>query len=592
MKQIVRIFRMSRSMWPLYVGISVLTILLSLLTLLTPLITGWAIDEMQAGTEARIDYVVWLAVAIFALDFLQNVVSNWSGYIGDMVSARMYRLLSREYYQHLLHLPQSYFDNEQSGKIINRLNRSISQISNFMQMFSNTFLQFIFTTVFSLIVVAIISWRVAALLALLYPVYIFLTVRSSPKWQAYQKQKNERYDIASGRFAEVISQMKVVKNYTQQRRELEVFSQQFDQAVDVTRPQSRHWHIRDFQRRAALNIIFFGVFVMIFVQGAQGAISPGQAVALVLYAMQIRIPIFTISYLVESTQRMLSDTKDYFEILDIPQATVDESGKPTLSVRRGKVEFADVTFGYDDDAPVLRDISFTLKAGSKTALVGASGEGKTTIASLLLRLYSPQAGRILIDNTDIAEVQGESLQQHIATVFQEPALFSGTIRENIAYANPDATDEQVIAAAKAANADGFIRELEQGYDSEIGERGLKLSGGQKQRLAIARAVLKDAPILLLDEATSSLDSKSEAFVQEALERLMSQRTTLIIAHRLSTIQGVDTIITLKHGTIDEIGSPKALARSGGLYQTLLKLQTTTDPEKRRKALAEYDMIVK
>ena len=592
MKQITRIFKLSRSLWPMYINIGLLTVLLSLLTLLTPLITGWAIDEMQAGTDARIDYVIWLAAAIFALDFLQNVVSNWSGYIGDNVSARIYRLLSREYYQHLLNLPQSYFDTEQSGKIINRLNRSIVQISNFMQMFSNNFLQFIFTTVFSLVAVAIISWRVAALLALLYPVYIFLTVKSSPKWQEYQKQKNEQFDIASGRFAEVISQIKVVKNYIQQKRELSVFSQNFDKAVAVTRPQSRHWHVRDFQRRAALNVIFFGVFVMIFVQGAQGAITPGQAVALVLYAMQIRIPIFTISYLVESTQRMLSDTKDYFEILDIPIAQVDDGDKPALQVKKGQVVFDKVTFGYDEGTVVLRDIGFTLKAGTKAALVGASGEGKTTIANLLMRLYSPLEGRILIDGVDIASVQGESLQHHIATVFQEPALFSGTIRENIAYANPKATDKQVIQAAKAANAHEFIKALDEGYDSEIGERGLRLSGGQKQRIAIARAVLKDAPILLLDEATSSLDSKSEASVQEALDRLIHGRTTLIIAHRLSTIQHVDMIITLKNGQVDEIGSPEKLALSGGLYQTLLKLQTTTDPEKRRKALAEYDMIIK
>src|SRR4029079_3931241 len=208
----------------------------------------------------------------------------------------------------------------------------------------------------------------------------------------------------------------------------------------------------------------------------------------------------------------------------------------------------------------------------KVALVGESGEGKTTITNLLMRLYEPQQGSILIDGQDISKVTQSSLRSQIGVVFQDPALFSGTVYENIAYANPKASKQQVIAAAKAANADEFIAKFDKKYDTEIGERGLKLSGGQKQRIAIARALLKDAPILVWDEATSSLDSRSEAMVQEALERLMKGRTTLIIAHRLSTIQHVDEIITLRNGQVDEVGSPTELSKSGGIYAQLLKLQ--------------------
>jgi ATP-binding cassette subfamily B protein len=221
-------------------------------------------------------------------------------------------------------------------------------------------------------------------------------------------------------------------------------------------------------------------------------------------------------------------------------------------------------------------------------LVGESGEGKTTITSLLLRLYEPQGGSIKIDGQNINDVSQYSLRHAIGVVFQEPALFSGTIRENIAYSNDNASDKEIVAAAKSANADEFIRKLEKGYDTEIGERGLKLSGGQKQRIAIARAFLKNAPILILDEATSSLDSKSEQMVQEGLMRLMKGRTTLIIAHRLSTIQHVDQIITLQGGKIGEIGSPEELAASGGIYAQLLKLQLGhTDTDK--KKLKEYDI---
>lgn len=590
MKHIFRIILSAKELWKAYSVIGFATVLLSLMSLVMPLLSGMAIDEMQAGTDARISFVVWLAFAIFALDFLQNILSNWSGYLGDIASARVYKHLAGNYYQHLLNLPQSYFDSEQTGKIINRLSRSIHQITSFMQMFSNNFLQFIFTTVFSLIAVALISWQVAALLFLLYPIYVYLTFRSSPKWQRYQEEKNQHLDIASGRFAEVISQIKVVKNYLQEKRELKSFRSHLTKVINIAKPQSKYWHTRDFQRRTALNVIFFGVFVMIFIQGAQGIISPGQAVTLILYAMQIRIPIFTISYLVENTQRAVADSKDYFEIMDTQLPLVDSGNKQELQLREGSIVFDKVSFDYDSDNKVLKSVSFTVPSGKKVALVGESGEGKTTIANLLMRLYSPDKGAIFIDETDIASVNKTSLQQNIATVFQEPALFSGTIRENISYARPEVNDNEVIKAARAANAHQFISEFDKGYDTEIGERGLKLSGGQKQRIAIARALLKDAPILLLDEATSSLDSRSEALVKEALEKLMKGRTTVVIAHRLSTIQDADIIVTLKSGTVDEIGSPSELASSGGLYQKLLEIQTTTDPKQLSKILKKYDMV--
>jgi ATP-binding cassette subfamily B protein len=233
----------------------------------------------------------------------------------------------------------------------------------------------------------------------------------------------------------------------------------------------------------------------------------------------------------------------------------------------------------------LKGLSLTIEPNSKVALVGESGEGKTTITSLLLRLYEANEGSITIDDQDINDVTQQSLRNNIGVVFQEPALFSGTIRENIAYSTLKPTEKKIADAAKAANADEFITQFEKGYDTEIGERGLKLSGGQKQRIAIARALLKDAPILILDEATSSLDTKSERQVQEALERLMKGRTTLIIAHRLSTIQDVDKIITIKDGKVNETGPPSILAKSGGIYDQLLRLQKihTTETEKKLKA---------
>lgn len=589
MRDIIRILRSASELKRYYIFISIFTVLLSLLTLLQPLLSGWAIDEIRLGTEANVRYVALLAVGIFLLDLSQTLFSNIGGYMGDQMSARLNKTLSHRYYEHLLSLPQRYFDTELSGKVINRLNRSIVQITNFMQMMSNNFLQFIFTTVFSLVVVAYYSPEVALMLFALYPIYIWMTFRSSSTWQKYQKKKNLHTDIASGRFAEAIGQVKVVKSFIQEKRELKFFDRHMQTVVNTNKPQSKFWHTRDVQRRLALNIIFFGVFMFIFVRGAQGAFTPGQAVTLILYAMQIRIPIFTISFLVESTQRAVADSRDYFEIMSLEPEITDRPGAKTLRVAKGSIEFDNVAFGYDEDQPVLKNISLSIEPDTKIALVGESGEGKTTLTNLLLRLYEPTSGKIRIDGQDISAVTQKSLRQNIGVVFQEPALFSGTIRENIAYANSRVTEAQIEAAAKAANAHEFINKLDKGYATEIGERGLKLSGGQKQRIAIARALLKDAPILVLDEATSSLDSRSEGMVQEALERLMKDRTTIIIAHRLSTIQNVDLIVTLKGGRVDEVGSPRELAESGGIYEQLLKLQSGKKTEMTKKRLQQYEI---
>lgn len=295
------------------------------------------------------------------------------------------------------------------------------------------------------------------------------------------------------------------------------------------------------------------------------------------------------SFIVDNTQRAIAGSKDYFEVMSLEPAVADRSHAPALSVTKGHVTYENVSFGYDSADTVLHGVSFDIHPGEKIALVGESGGGKTTITSLLLRLYDTNSGAIKIDGTPINTVRQSSLREHIAVVFQEPALFSGTIRENIAYAKPHASDDDIIAAAQAANAYEFITKFEKGLDTEIGERGLKLSGGQKQRIAIARAILKDAPILVLDEATSSLDSRSEQLVQQALNRLMKGRSTLIIAHRLSTIAHVDRIVTLKDGRVDEVGTPTELAKTGGIYSQLLELQTG-DAEKAKKALKQYEII--
>jgi len=575
MRQIWRIITFTRELWPYYVAVSVFTILLAGMAQLQPLFTKGAVDQITnllSGGNANVKLVAIFALLIFLTDVGQTIFSNIAGYIGDILSAKLQRTMSERYFKHLMTLPQSYFDTELTGKIMNRMNRGIGQIISYIQALTNNFLQFIFSTFFSLIIVFNYSWQVGLMLLTIYPIFIWLTTRSSNTWLGYQTEINKQQDIASGRFAEAIGQVKVVKSFLQEPRELSLFSNHYGKSVATTYPQSRYWHKQDVRRRLILNVIFFAIYAYIFVETARGAYTIGTMVLLIQYSILIRIPIFSISFLVDQTQRAISNTKDYFEAMDIKPEIIDDSNAAELKIIDGNIHFEKIEFSYDAKSSVIKGLSFDLRSGTKTALVGESGEGKTTITNLLLRLYEVSTGSITIDEQDITHVTQKSLRENIAVVFQEPALFSGTIRENIAYARPKASQEDVIAAAKAANAHEFVSKLDKGYDAQIGERGLKLSGGQKQRIAIARALLKNAPILILDEATSSLDSKSERMVQQALERLMKGRTTLIIAHRLSTIQSVDQIVTLRDGKIDETGSPAELAKSGGIYAQLLELQ--------------------
>ena len=563
---------------------------MALLNQVQPLFTKMAIDRLPSvvGGSDKLTPVLIIVGAIILSDIFATIISNVAGYFGDIMSVKLRYFLSVRYYEHILTLSQKYYANELTGKIINRLSRSITGVTDFVNMFSNNFLQFLLTTVFTLIIVARYSLVVAFLFAILYPIFLWLTGKTSAKWQVYQQDINEASDIASGRFAEVVSEVKVTKSYTSESAEISFFKRMLKKTIATTYPQSKLWHSQDTYRRLILNAIFGVVYVYIFWGAVNGRFTVGETVLLIQYGGLIRLPIFSMSFLVDRTQRAITDSKEYFKAMDELPEIVDAPNAKKLKVKDSKLTFTDVDFGYEKDQNVLQKVSFEVAPGTKAALVGESGEGKTTISNLALRLYDPVGGEILIDGQNIQNVTQRSLRESIAVVFQDPALFSGTVRENIAYGKPSAKMADVEAAAKAANAWSFISKLTDGLDTLVGERGIKLSGGQKQRIAIARALLKDAPILILDEATSSLDSKAEAEVQKALEKLMQGRTTVIIAHRLSTIAGVDQIITLKNGHVDEVGSPADLAKTNGIYSQLLNLQNKTDATTKKK-LKEYEI---
>lgn len=590
MKDIFRLFGYARGLYKYVIFVAIAGTLIALLDMIAPFVIKFATDaislSISSKTALKLDYLILLLI-ILAISYISSaILGNINGYIGDVLAAKMRFKLSCVYYDHLLILPQSYYDNENTGKIISRLDRAIADVTRFINMFSNVLLQMLLTVVISVGVMLWYSWEIAIIVVLQIPIYIYITMLTSKRWQKMEDDKNQHLDIARGRFSEVIGNMRLVKSFGTERRESRFFAKNFNQTVDITKYQSKYWHSMDTIRSLVQVSVYIIVYAILFWRAAKGQITMGDLILIITLLQQTSRPMQNMSFFVDMYQRAVANSKDYAKVmLETPEIAKKGGEKITSNVAR--VEYENVTFAYDDK-PIIRNVSFAIEPGEKLALVSASGGGKTTLSNLLMKLYSPNSGKISINNKNIADLNTNALRSKIATVFQDAILFSGTVRENIAYANPKASNKDIERAARAANALGFINELENGFDTMVGERGVKLSGGQRQRIAIARAILKDAPVLILDEATSALDSYAEHEVQKALDRLMKGRTTLIIAHRLSTIANVDKIVTLKDGKIDEIGTPFELAKTNGIYSQLLNIQVGATKDAKKK-LQKFDI---
>ncbi len=573
-----------------YIIIALTSVGGALISLVTPIImklaTDWIVEIISGRVLFDIWPLIWLIGAFLILTLVTVVISDIGGWYGDMMAIKARQQLSTVYFQHLLKLPQSYYDDEITGKIINRLSRAIAEIGRFLQFFSNNLLQLLLTIVIVIVVLAWYSWPLAVLFVLLIPSNLYLTAKTSVKWQRYESEKNQHFDTASGRFAEVISEMRLVKSFRTETRELRVFDDEISQMIGLTAKQSRYWHVMNAYRNIVFGVIFALIYGWLFYQTARGQFTIGDMVLMLTLIQQAAFPMRNLSFFVDNYQRAVANSRDFIDAMS--QQPEAEDSQQELLVERGDIEYRQVDFAYREGRTTLSGVSFRLPAGKKLALVGESGGGKSTISNLLMRLYEPTGGSILIDDIDIRKVSRRSLRANIATVFQDAGLFSGTVRDNVTYAKPRASDEEIESALRAANAYSFVEALPDGIMTEIGERGVKLSGGQKQRIAIARAILKDAPILILDEATSSLDTKSERQVQQALNRLMKGRTTMIIAHPLSTIANFDVVVTIRSGQVDEVGSPAELAKTGGIYAELLALQAEPS-ESVRQQLEKYDI---
>lgn len=602
MQPIFRIIRFTKQYAGWYLFMGVFVILVSLLSLVGPYLTKLIVDAIVGqltGKSSSLNYILWILAAFLATDILVTALTAIGQWIGDLLSIRLQTFLSKKFYEHVISLHIGYFDNEITGQIVNKMYRGITSITEFIQNMLNNFLPFFLTALVTIILLAFYSPVIAILLAALFPLYILISNKSSQAWMKIEEQKNGIIDASQGRVFESFVGIRVVKSFAAEASELFAFLTSRKEVEGLTRKQSKQWHIYDFIRRFALNIILFGIFAYIVYWTFHRRFTLGEMTFLLQLVQQARFPLFAMSFILGQIQQASAGSADYFKVLETESGIHDNKNAHALTSVKTKpnapfIAFKNVSFTYDGGKHVLSDISFTIRRGEKFALVGESGEGKSTIVNLLLRYYEPQKGIITIDGKSINTLTQDSLHTQVAVVFQESLLFSGTIMDNIRYGKPGASDAEVVRAAKAANAHEFIGELSGGYKSMIGERGVKLSGGQKQRIAIARAIIKNAPIIILDEATSSLDSRAELEVQKGLHALMQGRTAIIIAHRLSTIASANHILVLANGKVAQYGSHAQLLRDEkGLYAQLVALQhrlLRAPTEITKQKLQSFDLV--
>lgn len=595
MSPIIKIFKITGKFRKYYFVSGALIILVSILGLINPVLYGVIVDQILLAVNERNNDFTSIAIllgVIIISDVLITILTNIAGYIGDRLGAGLNTFLTSIFYKKLLNLQIEYFDSEVSGNISNKLQRGISNITGFISNFLNNFLPFLLTALFTVVFLAFYSIEIALVLALLFPIYIFISEKSSKAWIKKSIKINAIQDKLFGRIFESITAVRIVKSFMGERAELKNYTDKRAEIEKLTAIQSKEWHWFDIARRFVLDIVLFGIFSFIVWHTFNGRFSLGQMTILFQLVNQARFPLFAMSWILGQIQQATAGSKDFFEVLDEKVTINDKADAQVMKGIKGNIEFKNVEFHYTNSKNVLQNISLKLESGKKMAIVGESGEGKSTIINLLLRFYEPQSGEIKIDNKNINDFTQESLHKNISVVLQDSILFSGTIAENISYGIENASMDDITNAAKKANAHDFIISFEKGYESEIGERGIKLSGGQKQRIAIARAILKNAPILILDEATSSLDSKAELEVQKALNILMEGKTTIIIAHRLSTIKNVDYVIVLKKGQIVEEGKPADLINKKGIYSELINLQLTAIQidNSEDKKLKEFNII--
>ncbi|MDP9379744.1 MAG: ABC transporter ATP-binding protein/permease [Chloroflexota bacterium] len=514
---------------------------------------------------ALLNLVAVTLVGILLLQMLFGFAQTYLlGYVGERVVADVRKAV----YAHMGRLPLGYFNEQRTGELMSRVTNDATLIQTNVTNNLPGVLGQVVVLIGGIIVMLWTDWRLSlAIVATLVPIALFGRLFGVRLRQISTRTQAALGD-ATAVLEETLSGVRVVKAFGREGYETARFGSAVDRAFALALRRTR---VRAVFVPLMTLLGFAAVTFVLWYGGRQvlaGTLSPGELVSMLVYMLLIIAPIGTLTTLYSQLAEALGAAERIFEVLDTPTEPLDRPGLPALPSLIGSVELRNVSFGYPNSARVLHDISMRVQPGEVVALVGPSGAGKTTLVNLIPRFYEPQRGEVLLDGYPVRDYSLESLRAQISVVPQETLLFGASVRENIAYGRLDATDEEIREAARAANAHNFIQLLPDGYDTLVGERGVKLSAGQRQRIAIARALLRDGQVLILDEATAALDNESEALVQDALERLMSDRTTLVIAHRLSTVERADKIVVLDRGRIVEQGTHRELLDLEGLYYRL------------------------
>jgi subfamily B ATP-binding cassette protein MsbA len=565
-----RIFRLG---WPYryrLLAALTLTVLGTSVALVVPLGLRELVDAVfQEANRGLLDQLTLALIALFVLRAAASFGGNYLlGWTGERVVAD----LRKRVYRHLHRQSLRFFSNNRTGDLTSRLTNDVGSVRSAVTDALSNLLTQSLSLLGSVALMVVLNWRLSLIIFLVVPPVTGFAVYFGRKIRALARRIQDRLADTTAVAEEALAAIRVVKSFARSTYETE----RYDKAVEDLFGTARYRVLVSALFRSSVGLLFFAALVGIFWYGGievlAGRLTEGDLVAFIFYAFNIARSVGGLSQLYSTFNSAAGATERLFELLDTAPDLQDAPDAIGLPPVEGHVRFDNVTFAYEEGQTVLNDISIDVSAGQTVALVGPSGAGKSTLVSLIPRFYDPQSGSIAVDGYDLRSVTRQSLREQIAAVSQEVHLFNNTIRENIRYGRLDASDDAIVEAARAANAHEFITQLPDGYDAEVGERGVKLSGGQRQRVAIARALLRDARLLLLDEATSSLDSASEALVQEALERLMEGRTTFIIAHRLSTVQTADRLFVLDDGRIVQRGTHAELMQEEGLYRTLASYQ--------------------
>lgn len=534
-------------------------------------IVDTAVPARDFGLVLRIAFVVGLlALVKYGAEF-------YTLYAGHAMAARMERDMRRDFFAKLQSLSFSFFDERKTGELMSRLTNDIGKVSDSVNHAPEEILLAFATLAGSFAVLFALHVPLALICLLPFPLMALYTGLLGGRILKGFEQVNDATAEVNAKTENIIAGIRVVQSFAREETEAQRFGELNETNYRLFRSILKtigwYWSGVDLLRDLArLGVIAAGGYFAV-----QGSLSLGGFVAFVSYSAVCFEPIERLTRTVEIIQRLRAGLKSFFTLMDEePRIQERPDARPLPAEVHGRIRFEGVSFSYDGNRHVFRNLDLEIAPGSTMALVGPSGAGKTTFCNLIPRFYEPQCGVVRLDGVDVRELRLKALRQAVGIVQQDVFLFAGTVKENLAYGREGATQMEIEAAARDANAHDFILELPNGYDTNIGEKGVKLSGGQKQRLAIARAFLKNPPVLILDEATSSLDAKSERAVQEALKRLVKGRTTLIIAHRLSTVREVDEIVVLTEEGIVQRGTHAELIAAPGLYQELYATQDGAD----------------